>query len=77
VWRRGGAYTGFWWGNMRERDHLEGPDRWEDNIKMDLQEVVCGGHGLDQAGSGYGQVAGTCKCGNEPSGSIKCGEFLG
>jgi hypothetical protein len=21
-------------------------------------------------------VAGTCECGNEPSGSIKCGEFL-
>jgi hypothetical protein len=19
---RGGVYTGFWWGNMRERDHL-------------------------------------------------------
>ena len=26
--------------------------RWEDNIKMDLQEVGCGGRGLDQAGSG-------------------------
>jgi hypothetical protein len=26
--------------------------------------------------SGQGQVAGTCECGNEPSGSIKCGEFL-
>jgi len=22
------------------------------------------------------KVAGTCDCGNEPSGSIKCGEFL-
>jgi len=19
------VYTGFWWGNLRERDHLEGP----------------------------------------------------
>ena len=26
--------------------------RWEDNIKMDLQEVVLGGHGLDRSGSG-------------------------
>jgi len=26
--------------------------RWEDNIKMDLQEAVCWGYGLDQAGSG-------------------------
>jgi hypothetical protein len=23
-----------------------------------------------------GQMAGSCKCGNEPSGSIKCGEIL-
>ena len=30
----------------------------------------------DRAGTGQGQVAGTCECGNEPSGSIKCGEFL-
>ena len=40
---RGEAYTGFWWGNLRERDHFGDPDvRWEDNIKMDLQEVGCG-----------------------------------
>jgi hypothetical protein len=36
---------------------------------------VCG-YGLDRAVSGLGQVAGTCECGNEVSGSIKCGEFL-
>jgi hypothetical protein len=46
----GGAYSyyggekrrlqSFWWRNMRER----GPRRiWEDNIKMDLQQVECGG----------------------------------
>jgi hypothetical protein len=34
------------------------------------------GYGLDQAGSGYGQVASTYECGDESSGSIKCGEFL-
>ena len=34
------------------------------------------GYGLDRAGSRKGQVAGTCECGNEPSGSINCGEFL-
>ena len=33
-------------------------------------------YGLDRAGSGYGQVAGTCECGNERSFSIKRGEFL-
>jgi len=26
--------------------------RWEDNIEMDLQDMECGGHGLDRAGSG-------------------------
>ena len=25
VWGRGGAHTGFWWGNVRERDHMEDP----------------------------------------------------
>jgi hypothetical protein len=34
------------------------------------------GYGLGGAGSGLGQVAGTCECGNELSSSIKCGEFL-
>ena len=33
-------------------------------------------YGLDLCGSGQGQVAGTCECGNEPLGSTKCGEFL-
>ena len=35
-----------------------------------------GVHGLDLSGLGEGQVADSCKCGNEPSGSIKCREFL-
>ena len=34
------------------------------------------GYGLDQAGTGQGQVAGTCERSNEPSGSRKCREFL-
>ena len=40
-------YTGFWWGNLRERERerpLGRPrHKWDDNIKMDLQEVGCGG----------------------------------
>jgi hypothetical protein len=39
----GEVYTGFCWGNLRERDHLEDPDVDGGNIKMDLQEVGCGG----------------------------------
>jgi len=38
------VYTGFWCGNLRERDHFGKPRRrWEDNIKLDLQEVGCEG----------------------------------
>ena len=33
-------------------------------------------YGLDWAVPGYRQVADACECGNEPSGSVKCGEFL-
>jgi len=44
VWVMGEAYTGLWW----EKPEGKGPlgrlrCRWEDNIKMDLQEVGCGG----------------------------------
>ena len=43
--------------------------RWVDNIRMDLQEVGCGY--MDWIG-----LADACECGNEASGSVKCGEFL-
>jgi hypothetical protein len=37
------VYIGFWYGNLRERDHLEERPRhrWENNNKMDLKEVGC------------------------------------
>jgi hypothetical protein len=41
--------------------------RCVDNIKMDLQEVGCGY--MDGIGLAH-------ECGNEPSYSVKCGEFL-
>jgi hypothetical protein len=34
------------------------------------------GYGLDRAGPAQGHVTGTCGCGDEPSGSIKCRELL-
>jgi hypothetical protein len=46
--------------------------RWEDNIKIDLQEAdveLWTGSGWLRIGTG----GGTYECGNEPSGSIKCG----
>ena len=72
----GRSIQAFWWGDLRESDHLEDPGvdgriivRWSSGSGM-------WGYGLDRPGSGQGQVAGTCECGNETSGSVKCGEFL-
>ena len=62
-----------WVGKPEGRRPLGRPRRrWEDNIKMDLQEVGRGsGDWMELA-----RVAGACEYGNELSGSIKCGEFL-
>jgi hypothetical protein len=35
----GETHTGFWWGKLNERDHLEHLDLWEDNIDIDLTEM--------------------------------------
>ena len=44
--------------------------RWGHNIKLDVQDLGCGG--LDW----IELVPGNFVCGNGPSGSMKCGEFL-
>ena len=48
--------------------------RWDSNIKMDLQEGCGGMDWIDLAQDR--DVAGTCECSNEPSGCVKCREFL-
>jgi len=59
---------GFWCGNLKERDHLE-------DLGIDARIILkCIFKNLD--GAWTRQVAGACECGNETSGSIKCGEFL-
>jgi len=46
VWGTEEVHTGFRWGNPTEGDHAEDLGvRWEDNIKMDLQEM--GWAGMD------------------------------
>jgi hypothetical protein len=63
-------------GNMRVRDHLEDPGidgriilRWLFR-KWDM------GAWTGSIWLRLGQLAGTCECRNETSGSIKYGEFL-
>jgi hypothetical protein len=43
---------------------------------MDLQEVGCGVKEWIELAQDREKVVGTCECGNELSGTIKCGEFL-
>jgi hypothetical protein len=63
-------------GKPEGKKPLGGPRcRWEYNIKMELQEVGCRGTDWIEM-TGQGQAAATSDCGNEPSGSIKCREFL-
>jgi hypothetical protein len=42
----GEAYTGFWWGNLRERDHLGDPDV-DGMVIFRWVFRNCRGHGLD------------------------------
>jgi hypothetical protein len=43
VWGKGEAYTGIWRENLG-KEPLGRPMRsWKNNIKMDLQEMGCGG----------------------------------
>jgi hypothetical protein len=43
-WGREEACTEFWWVNLRGKRPLGRPRRrWDDNIKVDLQEVGFGG----------------------------------
>ena len=63
-------------GKLEGRKNLENPGV-DGRIILDGSSGsgmwVCG---LDGASSVLRQVACACECGDEPSGSIKCGEFL-
>ena len=44
---RGNVYTGFWWGNLRKRYHIEYPDQDGRIILRWVFRKWNGGHGLD------------------------------
>ena len=61
----GELFTGSGWGNLRANDHLEDPVvDWRMILRWIFRKWY-------RYGSGLGQVAGTCKCGNESSDSNK------
>jgi hypothetical protein len=73
-WGREEVYTGFWWGNLWKRDHLGDLDG-RTTLRWLFRKWGVG----TWTGSSWlriGTGGGPCDCGNEPSGSIKCREFL-
>jgi len=77
VWVRREGCIESWWGNRRERDHWGdlGKDGWIilGWISRRWDVGMWTGLGWPRIETGGGRV---CECGNEPSGSVKCGEFL-
>jgi len=75
VWVRRGGCIGYWWGNRRGIDQWGdlGVDGWIILGWISRRWDVGIWTGLDwpRMGTGGGRL-----CGNEPSGSMKCGEFL-
>jgi hypothetical protein len=69
-------HTGFWWGTGRKEKFGRHRRRRDDNSKIDPQEVGWGGTDWIAVIQNSGQVAGTCECGNEPSGALTSRLFL-
>ena len=68
--------SGVYRGNLRETPLGRGRHRWEDNIKMDLQEVGCWRMDWILLAEDRDRWRALVECGNESSGYIKYGEFL-
>jgi hypothetical protein len=68
--------TGFCLDSLQGREHFEEQGMDVRIMYKRILKYVGGGDGLDSSGSEWGLVESPCEKGNEPSGSIKCGEFL-
>jgi len=79
MWRvrgRGEGCTGFWWGDLRERDHWGDPDV---DGRIILRWICRSGRGCEdwmELAQDKDRLGGTCEYGDEPSGSINAGNFL-
>jgi hypothetical protein len=68
---RRGAYRVLIW--KPEKKRPRGRPELHGRIILKCIFGIRWGHGLDRFGSGQGEVAGFCECGNEHSRFIKCG----
>jgi hypothetical protein len=75
IWGRTGLDPGFWWGNPKEKGHLEDPGIDKRIILKRLLNKK-NGSGRFSSDSGQEQVADCGVCGNELLGSIICDEYL-
>jgi hypothetical protein len=50
--------------------------KWKDNIKMDLHKEIWGVMDWIDLAQDRDKMVGTCKHGNELSGTIKCRKFI-
>jgi hypothetical protein len=73
---RRGAYGVLLGKSGGKRPLVRPRHRWEGNRNMYLQSMGCRGIDWIDVNEGRVQVVGCFVCGNEPSGSVKCGEFL-
>jgi hypothetical protein len=74
MWKRE-LHTGFWWGHLREGDYL-GDQGVDGRIILTCIFKKWDGVLIGLSWLRIGTGGGSCGCGNEPPGSIKCGEFL-
>jgi len=70
------AYTWFWCGNLRERDHLGDPDTDGRLILSWIFRKWYVGVWIRSSWLGIGTVGDICEYCKKSSGTIKCGEFL-
>jgi len=69
-------HTKLWVGDLRERCHLEDVGAFGTIILKWILNKWDGEICTGLIGLRVGTDGGLCECGHEPSGFIKCGEFL-